>query len=1341
MDQSTRTTLRNVVTQCRRLLEESVAQVLQGQFGIYAAGQKDEVQIEPEARMSHLSEEDQAYRQDLLDHYEHIKALGYKANDALAQLIREVAFTHLNRFCAYRMMESRGLIRESVSKGLKSQGFLFYLADHEEDERRFSTGKQDIAYRHFLNWLGGTLSEEIGVLFAPTDPANRLYPPQRVTDQVLGLINDPDLAGIWSEDEAIGWVYQYFTPKELRDQARKESQAPRNSYELAFRNQFFTPRYVVEFLTDNTLGRIWYEMRQGDTRLKDQCRYMVRRPTEVFLKNGEAEPNDAAKADDDLSQEELLKLPVYVLFRAKKDPRELRILDPACGSGHFLLYCFDLLLTIYEEAYGDQTLGPALKKDYPTLEGLRRDVPRLILAHNLHGIDIDPRASQIAALALWLRCQRAYQEMGINQDRPKITRSNIVCAEPMPGEEAMLKEFVAQLEPKVLGQVVEVVFEKMKLAGEAGSLLKIEEEIRDAVAAAKKQYAKQTTHAIDRKGRAMLFSEAEMGRLVDGPRQASLFDVSDITDARFFEQAEKRVAEALRTYAETAQSGQRLSRSLFAEDAVRGFAFIDACQTRYDVVLMNPPFGDLCVGSKRYVETSLPESKGNILAHFVQRACDLLSGDGMVGAIVSRTCFYLTSLEPFRTSVLGSHLHVDLFADLGSKVLDAVVETAAFVGRRRVCGDQQALFFRFLASNTKDSDLLQGIENANKAGVSDNAFQITPSDFRLLSGAPYVYWISGAMIRQLAAFPTLEQTGGEIRVGLQTGDDFRFLRLWFEVGPGQIAGVDAPTAVPDIPDVCLRATDCDRPWAWYTKIDAASPFAASIHLVVNWGSRGKAIKDTHVARGDAISRYVRSEAFYFLPGISYMLRSSRLVPYAVPPGAIPTAGRSQIYPHTGSEEWVLALAASNVASAVARFRGENFGQPKFQNTMVGSVPFAHASPDLLGKVSSTLKDIGDSQRSRFRECETCIEFEMPAFRWTTPPITALDRRSLLGRPLDDAVAQLFGFGKGDIPLLERDMLDSVLSAGCCSDEDDDDASTDEADKLATSETKQDWAHSVLSYAVGVCFGRWDARRAKSLGAAQPKSNLFTPLPSLPPGFLVTTRGSPCNHSPPEYPCDVRWEGILVCAPEHDDDIVRHVQRVMAYLDPADADAIESDCVGGVGAKDLHEYFRKPGKGGFWGTHIARYTRSRRKAPIYWLLQSSKKNYAIWLYYHRLDKDILFKALVNYVEPKIRLENDRLESLRSQKGEGGTSKASKKLDKEIEKQEDFLSELRDFEEKLRRAAELRLVPDLNDGVVLNIAPLHELVPWKEAKNYWEELVEGKYEWSSIGKQLREKGLVT
>jgi len=175
--------------------------------------------------------------------------------------------------------------------------------------------------------------------------------------------------------------------------------------------------------------------------------------------------------------------------------------------------------------------------------------------------------------------------------------------------------------------------------------------------------------------------------------------------------------------------------------------------------------------------------------------------------------------------------------------------------------------------------------------------------------------------------------------------------------------------------------------------------------------------------------------------------------------------------------------------------------------------------------------------------------------------------------------------------------------------------------------------------------------------------------------------------------------------------------------------------------DLRGYFRTSGTNGFWDDHVSTYSRGSRKAPIYWLLQSSKKNYALWLYYHQLDKDLYFKALVNYVEPKIRLETSGLETLRATRAAAGdTGKDAKRLANEVERQEDFLSELRDFEDKLRRAANLHLEPALNDGVVLNIAPLHELVPWKEAKKSWEELLAGKYEWSSIGKQLRQKGLV-
>jgi len=189
-----------------------------------------------------------------------------------------------------------------------------------------------------------------------------------------------------------------------------------------------------------------------------------------------------------------------------------------------------------------------------------------------------------------------------------------------------------------------------------------------------------------------------------------------------------------------------------------------------------------------------------------------------------------------------------------------------------------------------------------------------------------------------------------------------------------------------------------------------------------------------------------------------------------------------------------------------------------------------------------------------------------------------------------------------------------------------------------------------------------------------------------------------------YPLDVSWGGILVDDPGQNEDIVGRVRDVIEVIFKDRSEAIESEACKIVGLKELREYFRKPGKGGFWDDHMDRYSSSRRKAPIYWLLQSSKKNYGIWLYYHRLDKDLLFKALMNYVEPKIRLESSRLDTLRGQRAAVGESGGdAKRLAKEFELQEDYISEPKDFEDKLRRAANLHLVPDLDDGIVLNIAP--------------------------------------
>src|SRR6266516_968997 len=125
LEKAVRNTLRIVATQSRKLLEEAIGELLQGHFGIHTSGK-----IEDAGSMNHLSAEDHQYREQILTHLQHIKASGFKLNDAIIQLIREVAFTHLNRLCAYKMMETRGLTKEAVSRGSKSRGSTFHPANH-----------------------------------------------------------------------------------------------------------------------------------------------------------------------------------------------------------------------------------------------------------------------------------------------------------------------------------------------------------------------------------------------------------------------------------------------------------------------------------------------------------------------------------------------------------------------------------------------------------------------------------------------------------------------------------------------------------------------------------------------------------------------------------------------------------------------------------------------------------------------------------------------------------------------------------------------------------------------------------------------------------------------------------------------------------------------------------------------------------------------------------------------------------------------------------------------------------------------------------------------------------
>ena len=1342
MEKEQRSRLQKATQDARRLLEEEFSRQLLETYDInVAAGRWSE---EPGA---HLQAEQRLLREKLLAWIEHRSVQINDEKEALLLALREMAFTALNRFVALKLMEARELVRACVSGGLESEGFQEFTAVAQG-----LLVEQESSYRLYLETIFEDVSRELRALFDPRDPASLLWPKRTALLELLDILNRPELAELWREDETLGWIYQYFNGDSERKKMREESSAPRNSRELAVRNQFFTPRYVVEFLTDNTLGRIWYEMRQGDTGLKERCRYLVRRPNEIWLQSGEEPPAEVV-ADEALSQEELLRQPVHIPYRPLKDPREIRMLDPACGSMHFGLYAFDLYLEIYAEAWeiakgsSEQTqqgeaFAPfvAYAADFGDKAAFLREVPRLILQHNIHGIDIDPRATQIARLTLWLRAQRAWQEQQLEvAARPAITRSNVVCAEPMPGERELLADFVDEQFPEaergLVQQLLEAIFDKMQLAGEAGSLLKIEEEIRDAIDHAQREWKKLAVQQQN------LFGPNELATL--GQLGSSLnVDLVNLT-RDFWLDIEERIYDALRGYAEQTQSGSGLQRRLFAEDAAQGFAFIDVCRKRYDAALMNPPFGDWSKKFKAQSKIDYSDCQGDILSAFIERGSQLLEPSGTQGAITSRTCLFLTSFAKWRTRVLLGELQPVLIADLGHGVMDAaMVEAAAYVLnkiRSESSKKYQLTAMRLLEAKDSERALLQSARNSCNGLAEPTTYYIAPSAFRAIPHTPFAYWVTDRIRRIFVDYPAFEGDGRTARQGLATADDFRFVRTGWEVS----------------------TTDVLKSWFPYVKGGSYSPFYADVNLLVNWRGDGAEIRCFGDPLGIRPSSRPQNTEYYFRPGLTWPRRTRRFCPRILPAGVIFSDGGQAVF--CPGEELATAvilfssLSQLLISLSLGTSSMSSGGSPQFMAGTVSRFPF-----NLTKEFADHAKRLATRQWSMRQSLDareiTSLAFYAPSLAPETtkaivPRINALDGSTSTSLACCiEKLQNLYAEAGDELERIEREIDELVYDLYQISDcdrseiaamlpsegEDSYDAEADHNDdsdgKLFGDAHKL--GSTLLDYLLGCSFGRWDIHYAT--GARNPPvlSDPFAKLPVCPPGQLQNAQGLPARPEdvPAAYPVRIPWDGILVDDPNHPLDFEHRIREVIEIIWSGQeggptSDAIEHEACDILGVKTLRDYFRKPA--GFFAEHLKRYSKSRRQAPIYWQLSAGNGIYSAWLYYHRFTQDTLYRVLRDFVEPRIQdAEREQFEF----ESQGGLSGDAAVLLHEVQA---LLQDLQLFKSELELVAPL-WNPNLNDGVIINHAILWRITPYtpwqKKCKECWDKLVKGDYDWAHLAFHL-------
>ncbi|NUN59725.1 MAG: type II restriction endonuclease subunit M [Burkholderiaceae bacterium] len=595
-------------------------------------------------------------------------------------------------------------------------------------------------------------------------------------------------------------------------------------------------------------------------------------------------------------------------------------------------------------------------------------------------------------------------------------------------------------------------------------------------------------------------------------------------------------------------------------------------------------------------------------------------------------------------------------------------------------------FLRLLSEGDK-ANALQQVSQRLRAGEADaRVLDVPPQAFDAVPGKPFAYWVSEAVRETFQRLPAFESEGRTVKQGLATADDFRFVRGWWEVGGHATTGK----------------------WFSFAKGGAYSPYYADVYLVVNWEREGAEIKNNLNDKGGVRSNVwmLRDTATkYFLrEGLTWSRRAHLKGSFRVIP-------RESIFSDSGPcafDDDLLLLAAILNSSAYLYLlmllmpRGTEGGQTlKLEVGYVASVPIPMPSceqKELLRNLSSRswhLKRALDSIR------ETSHAFMLPtALRarvneYDSPAIEV--ELSRIQTEIDAIAFDLYGFSDADrqAALSSTPLPEGEGQSSSAEGDDSDDDADDSAD--SASATQHD---GLLSWAVGVAFGRFDWRLATGERTAPPEPEPFDPLPAKSPGMLPKGAASFHTHA-----------GILVDEPGHPHDLARLVEEVLSRVNAPVPD-------------DVRRWLQRD----FFAFHLQRYSKSRRKAPIYWPLATTSGSYTLWVYYPSLTSQTLYTAINDFIEPKLKQVGADVTALRN-KG----SNRSRDDEKQFEALQAFELELIELRDTLLKLAPT-YKPNFDDGVQITAAPLWPLFrhkPWQKVlKDTWAKLEKGDYDWAML-----------
>jgi len=966
------TRIQRFTLMARHNLEREVAEQLEGIYGWLPDGSFTEAASYSPALIQ--IEEAKKARTRLENYAAAELEAGSNYKLAREDLIRETAFTWLNRFVALRMMEERQLIKETISRLSDSNAFKLWVADECDPEAGdlylagdtpidpLGEGPRQKAYRRFLLSECGRLAREASVLFDITNLSSRLFPRPLVLKQVVNDMNAPDLLEAWNpgNEETIGWVYQSFNAEELQAAFAKARQQGKkfSPRDIPAVTQLFTIRWVVRFLVENSLGRLWIEM-HPDSNLIKKLSYFV--PTKQNNKRG------------------------------MKPVKDIAFLDPACGSMHFGLIAFDLFAEMYQEEITNK--GKPGWPDIPSVED-RADIPSAIIRNNLFGIDLDLRAVQLSALTLFLRAKT------INSSC-QFTDRNIACANVEHITAGRLESFIssAEFEHPIYERILKAMAEKLRDSDNLGSLLRPEEELKRLIEEERKKAQ------VEPRQKELRFPEILSEKF---ETQAGVEE--------FFALLEEKILEKLDEFVrQSRQVGQDPAH--FAAEAAKGLRLLRLVQRRYDVVTTNPPYLSARKMNERLADLlkdEYPDGKSDLYAAFIQRCSELLNTEGLLGMLTMHSFMFISTYEKLR-EMLQNEMTIEMMAHFGGGLFavgnPGTLQTVAFVLRREEDEGKRensvGTYFRLVHERDADSKR-EAFESAVKALQADRphpkVFFYKQQDFDAIPGKPWVYWLPEKLRNLFKQFSKL----GEIakpKQGLATADNNRFLRMWWEVGLARIG-----LGMKD------RNEAKNSGLKWFPYMKGGTPFRwyGNQEYTVNWHNDGAEIRCLADEKGHMLSR-PQNVDYYFRRGVTWSLISSKGFAARLSPGGFifDVAGMT-CFPTEDLLELILALLNSRVAGFILSALNPTI------NYQVGDIKRLPVPAERNEKIAELVNKCIEFKKQNSRESEITYDFVHPLEKLEEQEARNKELAELESQ-IDDEISRLYGLSRTDLEFIDREL--------------------------------------------------------------------------------------------------------------------------------------------------------------------------------------------------------------------------------------------------------------------------------------------------------------------------------